>query len=599
MKLHAVPPAFRALAPAALLVSAVLAGCSGSPGPVARVGTEFITVEQFQDAARGNEGQYNGPPDTAKTALLQDLVRRRLMVQEARRRHLIPDTTLERMRRQETERLAPEVLIQRMVPRDAQVSDAEVDEFYKRRMVQAHMTLVLVFTKSEIDRAKADLDRGEDFAAVANRYNSAGMLPSGGDLGFMAPGSLLEPLDQYLFDGPIGKLLGPDEIKGQGWTIAKVLERKPREQPPLAEQKTTLESMIRQRKLRAAQQDAYYSLRDQYHVKLEPGAGQELFRRFNPVNPAQPPGAPPAPSPPADSAGESRVLARYDGEGGKPTMFTVADAEAVLHDPTQQRPNNTSVPLLEHWVELQAVRRVTVIEAGRRHLTEDAEVQRRAEERINNILLDRLYGEVVAARVNSPDSADVQAAYHRRANAFIRIDSARFLSLTVRDSATAAELADQARRPEAPAAANAPNASPAASPANSAAPAKGLRALAAKLPAGAATPVTEREVRYPTQASPWKEVQPMVMGMSPGDVRGPIKSGSGWVLFELVSKQQGPQPYASLPPPLQHALEQEATEMKRDRRLTQFTDSLRTLSKVEIFEQRLKQIPWPVPSAAS
>src|SRR5262249_1871535 len=156
----------KAVAPAALLVTTLLAGCSGSPGPVARVGTETITVEQFQDAGRGKEGQYTGPPDSAKTALLQDLVRRSLLVQEARRRHLIPDSSLGRMRSQEAARLAPEVLIQRLVPRDAQVSDAEIAEFYKQRQVQAHMTLVLVFTKAEAERARADLDRGEDFAVV-------------------------------------------------------------------------------------------------------------------------------------------------------------------------------------------------------------------------------------------------------------------------------------------------------------------------------------------------------------------------------------------------------------------------------------------------
>ena len=122
----------------------------------------------------------------------------------------------ERMRRQEADRLAPAILIERLVPHDVPVSDAELAEFHKRRSIETHMMLVLVFTKVEAERAKSDLDRGEDFAAVASRYNPAGMLPPGGDLGFQQPGGLIEPLDQYLYDGPIGRLLGPDEIKGQG-----------------------------------------------------------------------------------------------------------------------------------------------------------------------------------------------------------------------------------------------------------------------------------------------------------------------------------------------------------------------------------------------
>src|SRR5712692_8063045 len=107
----AAPPARRRLpALAALLVPVLLSGCSGRPAPVAKVGGDFITVDQFQDAARGNEAQYPGVPDSAKVALLEDLTRRSLLIQEARRRRLVSDSTLERVRKQEGERLAVEQL---------------------------------------------------------------------------------------------------------------------------------------------------------------------------------------------------------------------------------------------------------------------------------------------------------------------------------------------------------------------------------------------------------------------------------------------------------------------------------------------------------
>jgi len=83
----------RALALASLLLP-LLAGCAGRSTPVAKVGDEFVTEDQFKDAARGNEAQYVGSPDSAKTALLQDIVKRTILVQEAKRRHLLPDSTL-------------------------------------------------------------------------------------------------------------------------------------------------------------------------------------------------------------------------------------------------------------------------------------------------------------------------------------------------------------------------------------------------------------------------------------------------------------------------------------------------------------------------
>ena len=547
---------------AALAVSALVAGCSG-PAPVAKVGTEAISIEQFQDAARGNEARYLGVPDSAKSALIEDLTRRSLLVQEARRRHLIADTTLQRMRGQEAQRLAVDRLLEILVPKTAQVSDAEIETFYKRRDVEAHILLIFVIAKRDIEAAKAALDGGEDFTAVANRFNPAGMLPAGGDLSFMPPGALLEPLDQHLFDAPINTVLGPDEVKGQGWALSKIVERKPRKQEPFEVQKATLATLIRQRKLRDLQQKAFIGLKDQYRVRLEEGGGQALFQHFN--------------NPTADTSGHDRVLARFDGAGGKAATYSMGDALADLQDATQQRPSFSNLPAIEHWIELQIVRRVSSIEAERRHLAQDPQVKRRVEERINNVLLDRLYTDEIAAKVASASLEDIQAAYERRAQALARLDAVKVRTLTVTDSAAAAALAGRVVQSGRP----------------------GVRELAALLPAGAkaTAKVADREVRYPSKDRLWSQLQGPFLGLQPGDVRGPMKTPAGWLFFELISKEQGTQPLDQLPVQIRHALEQEALEIKRDKRLTAFTDSLRTLTKIEIYSDRLKKIPWPVPQA--
>jgi parvulin-like peptidyl-prolyl isomerase len=565
MTLHAAasPARRRHLMLAALLVFTLLAGCSGRPTPVAKVGSEIISVEQFQDAARGNEAQYPGAPDSAKSALIDDLARRSLLVQEARRRHMIADSTLQRMRAQEAQRLAVDRLIELLVPKDTPVSDAEIAAFHKRRDVEAHITLIFVLSKRDADAAKAAVEQGEDFAAVANRYNPAGMLPPGGDLGFLPPGALLEPLDQHLFDSPLNQLLGPDEIKGQGWAVAKILERRPRKQEPLDAQKATLKPMIQQRKLRELQQKAFQGLKDQYRVRLEEGGGQAVFQRFNSAG--------------GDTSSQGRVLARFDGKGGKSGVYTMSDALADLQDPTQQRPNFQNVAVIEHWIELQAVRRVSALEAERRHLEQDSKVKRRVEERVNNLLLERLYGDEVAAKVGTASLEDIKAAYERRASAFARLDAVKLRMLTVPDSAAAAALMVQAQGGTNP----------------------GLGTLAGMLPAKlkATAKVVEREIKYPTKDPMWSQLQGAFMGLQPGDVRGPMRTPAGWAFFEVVSKQQGTQSFEQLSPQIQHALEQEALELKRDHRLSAFTDSLRSTTKIEIYRDRLKTIPWPVPQA--
>ena len=548
---------------AALLVPALLAGCSMQPAAVAKIGTEVISVEQFKDAARGNEMQYQGTPDSAKIALVEDLTRRSLLVQEAKRRHLMADSSLQRVRAQESSRLAVDRLVEVLVPKDVPVSDAEVEAFYKRRNVEAHMLLIFVISKSDADQAKVALDHGEDFTAVANRFNPAGMLPPGGDLGFLPPGGLIEPLDQHLFDSPLNQVIGPDEIKGQGWAISKVLERRPRKQESLEAQKEGLTNTIKQRKLRELQQKAFIGLKDQYRVRLEPGGGQALFLHFN--NAA------------ADTASPSHVLARYDGKDGKASVYTKADALTDQQDPSQQRPNFTNLPIVEHWIELQVVRHVSVLEAARRHLDQDPVVRRRVDERINNMLLDRIYSDEVASKVGTASPDEIKAAYERRAQAFSKLDAIKLRTLTVPDSAAAAGLIEHVGN------ANAPS----------------LRELAGKLPAKikASAPVAEREIKYPSKDPMWSGLQGALASLQAGDVRGPMKTPGGWMFFEVISKQQSTQKLEQLPPQIQNALTQEAIEARRDKRLSAFTDSLRAATKIEIYRDRLKTIPWPVPAA--
>ena len=543
----------------AILVLPFLAGCGGRPASVAKVGDSYVTEEDFKDAARGNEQQYQGSPDSAKTALLNDIVKRQLLVQEARRRHLLPDSTIDRMRRQEADRLAVEALFTKLVPRDIPVSDGEVADMYKRRAVQAHMNLIFVMSKAEAEAAKAELDKGEDFATVANKHNVPGMLPPGGDLGFAPPGALIEPLDGYLYDGAIGKIMGPDEVQGQGWCVSKVLERKPREQESLDAQKATLRQMIKQRKQRTLQQTAFMNLERQYHVKVEDGAAQALFQLFN-----APAGAKPA----VDSA---KVLARYDGDKGA-ASYTMRDAFTDMSDPSQQRPNNSNVALLERWIELQVVRKTTMIEASRRHLAQDPSVQRHASQRVENALLQQLYGAEVAARVEPPTPDEIHAAFERRSSAFQKLESAKVKTLTISDSTAATGLlAHIGHMPG------------------------GVAALSSMLPPGTKKTIGEREIKYPTKDPQLQQLQPMFLGMAAGDVRGPVKTGSAWVVYELVGKVQGLQDYATLPPQIQQALQQEAGELKRDQRLAAFADSLRGATKIEIYHDRLKRVPWPVP----
>jgi hypothetical protein len=68
----------------------LLASCSNQGTVLAKVGTQEITTDDFADAAKGAAAQYPGKPDSAKAALLDDLVKREILVQGAGRDTIQP-----------------------------------------------------------------------------------------------------------------------------------------------------------------------------------------------------------------------------------------------------------------------------------------------------------------------------------------------------------------------------------------------------------------------------------------------------------------------------------------------------------------------------
>jgi len=66
---------------------------------------------------------------------------------------------------------------------------------------------------------------------------------------------------------------------------------------------------------------------------------------------------------------------------------------------------------------------------------------------------------------------------------------------------------------------------------------------------------------------------------------------------QLLGKDGAPIEYAKLDPNIQRALQNEALEFARERRLKELTDALALQLKPVVYKDRLKLIPWPVPPA--
>src|SRR5207244_1398786 len=83
---------------AACLAAATLSGCSSQPRVLARVGDRTISVSEYRELAESVAGRYFLPPDSARVVLLDDMVRRELMLVAARGNPAAPDSYVARRR---------------------------------------------------------------------------------------------------------------------------------------------------------------------------------------------------------------------------------------------------------------------------------------------------------------------------------------------------------------------------------------------------------------------------------------------------------------------------------------------------------------------
>ena len=558
------PPSSRLLPALAPIVLACLAsGCTPDPGALARVNHETITIAQFNEVARGNLQQYAGAPDSVKARLLKDLVDRELLVQGALRERLDETPEFDVYRRTLERQVLRDALYQRLIAGPFPVSEAEVNELYARRATATRARLIFTFDEPLARQAAKDLARGDEFAAVANRYNPTGMVPPGGDIGFIQAGALLPPLDDMVRTGAPGRVFGPVAGSGEGWFLVRIEERRPAPQPPLEAMRDQLGEMLRQRKQRLLVTRVVDRLRTEYQVEVQPGAPQGMVEKLR-ATPGEAPGlrTPPPPGP----EDRKRVLARYQGG-----TYTLGEAYDDLVSGVGGRLDFAMLPSVERWIQAQTIDRAALAEALRRRIPEEPEVQRRLRERLNNYLLDGYYQRQVIARIQI-EPEDFRMAYEHYHDSFVRLRTARVISVMLGDSAAAATLAAQAG--------HAPD----------------LREAATTAAAGGR--VAEEKLTFPADSPMWTQFENQLMTMNPGDIAGPFPVEGGWLIFQLREKRQEAPPFESLLPAARGQLQGVVTEIKREARLAALTDSLRrAFAPIVVYHDRLRRVPWP-PAAA-
>ena len=364
-----------ALLSCTFVAALTLTGCSSFEKPVMKVGSRTMTLSEFASVAAGNEKQYPGTPDAAKSALLDDLERRELLIAAAEQAGYDTSSSARNFRKELEEKMLVEAIMGHLASPDQRVSEAEARRMFEWRTIQYDVAAIYTLDPSSIRMAKRALDAGEPFEAVASRFNMSGMLPAGGALGYITPGQLISPLDGELRTLKPGAIGGPYETT-QGWFLLQVRGEQPRQQMSYEMQQAGLMDMLRQRKQRQATASAFAVLRREYEVKLVPGGSQLLFHRMQDLSEANM-------NKPEDP---TNVLAVYRGGA-----YTMRDALADLQRPDRQRPPASMQTALDLWIESMVTNRLLLIEARRRHLHEEPKVANKIRQQFENYLAESMY----------------------------------------------------------------------------------------------------------------------------------------------------------------------------------------------------------------
>lgn len=266
-----------------LLMVLVIPGCGKKPtsqeGQVlAQVNDVKITVTEFQRELANLPPQLrsmvSGPEGQKR--FLEDVIKRELLLQEASRRQMENRPDIQERLSDFRKRLLLEALLAEEIERKVNVSDQEVEEYFKAHPEEFQADRIrarhiLVKNEGEAREIQARLQQKEKFEDLARRLSQdKGSRDQGGDLGYFSRGQMVPEFEKAAFG------LKPGEVSGiiktpYGYHLIKVVDRQRSRPYKFEEVKDQLKQKLLADKQRRRFEEWLTQLRSQAQVKVEEG----------------------------------------------------------------------------------------------------------------------------------------------------------------------------------------------------------------------------------------------------------------------------------------------------------------------------------------
>lgn len=254
MKLKAVP--------LVLLGAALLTGCFENKPAETESALPAVTKE---DAVAAVNGTYIAKDTLAtlekqladrgqsmpKEQLVEELVQRELLVQEALQKHL--DKSPEFMQRMAEIRnsLLSQTALQDYLKANP-VTDDEIKAEYDSKMANLGYEYkarhILVKTEAEAKKLIAELEKGADFATLAKKHSIDPLAAQGGDLGWFTADRMVAPFSEAVVALENGKFTKEPVQTQFGWHVILREDARALTPPPLDAVKEQIRTMLQRQK---------------------------------------------------------------------------------------------------------------------------------------------------------------------------------------------------------------------------------------------------------------------------------------------------------------------------------------------------------------
>ena len=246
---------------AALLVAGALASApvfaadkgGTSSGTVATVNGQAISQNTYNAFVAQQKAQ--GAPDSPQlqNAVKEELIRRELLVQEAKKKGL--DKKSEVQGQMELARQA--VLIQAYLSEYVRANPVSEDQLKKDyEAIKANLGSteyktkhILVANEDEAKAIIAKLEKGEKFSELAKQSKDPGSKDNGGDLGWSSPSTYVKPFSDALTKLKKGEYTKTPVKTDFGYHVIMLEDTRPLTPPPFDQVKPQLQQRAQQQQV--------------------------------------------------------------------------------------------------------------------------------------------------------------------------------------------------------------------------------------------------------------------------------------------------------------------------------------------------------------